>query len=75
MYKRMSWIQPEIENHRASFSAYSTGALCSFPTRTVRLLLSPHRDVLQVVKWPQCQEIGDLTVPVREGCSEPGSVF
>lgn len=61
MCKGGSWIQPGIESHRASFSAFSTGALCSLPTQTLRFLLSSHRDVLQLVKWPQCQEIGDLT--------------
>lgn len=61
MYKRRSWIHPGIESHGASFSAFSTGALCSFPMWTVRFLLSPHKDVLQVVKWPLCQETGDLT--------------
>lgn len=61
MCKGGSWIQPGIESHRASFSAFSTGALCSLPTQTLKFLLSSHRDVLQLVKWPQCQEIGDLT--------------
>lgn len=31
MYKRWSWIQLEIESYRISFSAFSSGALCSLP--------------------------------------------
>lgn len=76
MYKRGSWIQSgtwKPQGYIPFLPSPLWPCVCS-PSGQWGFS-SPHTgitgmNVLQVVKWPTCQQIGDLTVPaIMEGCS------
>lgn len=76
MYKSGSWIQSKTWKPQG-YTPFLPSPLwpCGFSPSGQWGFSSPHVDitgmnVLQVVKWSRCQEIGDPTVPaIMEGCS------